>query len=357
MAVIIPLLFLSVCSVFGFPVEDNKIVTTLGSSASLVCPLPSTPESLVVWLSRESRVLFAGSMRVRQDPRLSSESGVLHIRDVQEGDGQEYQCQVEDKDGVRMGRVVLEVQSPALASILGAGEVVTVREGASLALRCRGRGTPLPLVSWHRAGHTSTPLAQGRGEVGLLLESLTREDQGTLLCRADNGVGPAAEDKLLLDVLYAPQVELLPPSLSSESMTESPCGLQLQCMVHSSAPARVSWYRDSHLLLPSSPGVTMWSLDSLHVLQLHVCDLSLVAEFSCRAESSLGRAESSLRVTRDQLERQLARKAQQQMRQTSNNVRRNVDAQALVSSSTYLSNSSLLLLFVAVSLFLFSHVY
>ena len=78
--------------------------------------------------------------------------------------------------------------------------MVTVREGASLALRCRGRGTPLPLVSWHRAGHTSTPLAQGRGEVGLLLESLTREDQGTLLCRADNGVGQAAEDKLLLDV-------------------------------------------------------------------------------------------------------------------------------------------------------------
>ena len=352
MAVIIPLLFLSACSVSGMPLEDNKIVTTVGSRASLSCPLVLAPESLVVWLSSSHRVLFAGSMGVRQDPRLSSESGVLHITDVQEGDGQEYQCQVEDKDGVRMGRVVLEVQSPALASILGAGEVVTVREGASLALRCRGRGTPLPLVSWHRAGHTSTPLAQGRGEVGLLLESLTREDQGTLLCKADNGVGQAAEDKLLLDVLYAPQVELLPPS-----MTESPCGLQLQCMVHSSAPARVSWYRDSHLLLPSSPGVTMWSLDSLHVLQLHVCDLSLVAEFSCRAESSLGRAESSLRVTRDQLERQLARKAQQQMRQTSNNVRRNVEAQALVSSSTYLLNSSLLLLFVAVSLFLFSHVY
>ena len=310
-------------------------------------PLPSTPESLVVWLSSSHRVLFAGSMRVRQDPRLSSEPGVLHIRDVQEGDGQEYQCQVEDKDGVRMGRVVLEVQSPALASILGAGEVVTVREGASLALRCRGRGTPLPLVSWHRAGHTSTPLAQGRGEVGLLLQSLTREDQGTLLCRADNGVGQADEDKLLLDVLYAPQVELLPPS-----MTESPCGLQLQCMVHSSAPARVSWYRDSHLLLPSSPGVTMWSLDSLHVLQLHVCDLSLLAEFSCRAESSLGRAESSLRVTRDQLERQLARKAQQQMRQTSNNVRRNVDAQALVSSSSSMSHSCLLLLLLGVNLLL-----
>ena len=324
MAVILNLLFLSVSAVSGMPPVNHNIVSTVGGTANIVCPLPSTPESLVVWLGGESRVLFAGSMRVRQDPRLSSESGVLHIMDVQEGDGQEYQCQVEDKDGVRMGRVVLEVQSPALASILGAGEVVTVREGASLALRCRGRGTPLPLVSWHRAGQTSAPLAQGRSEVGLLLESLTREDQGTLLCRADNGVGQAAEDKLLLDVLYAPQVELLPPS-----MTESPCGLQLQCMVHSSAPARVSWYRDSHLLLPSSPGVTMWSLDSLHVLQLHVCDLSLLAEFSCRAESSLGRAESSLRVTRDQLERQLARKAQQQMRQTGNNIRRNIEAQAM----------------------------
>ena len=329
--------------------REPPVMAALGDLASLACPLALAPGSVVVWSTSRGRVLFAGSMRVCKDPRLSSESGVLHITDVQEGDGQEYQCQVEDKDGVRMGRVVLEVQSPALASILGAGEVVTVREGASLALRCRGRGTPLPLVSWHRAGHTSAPLAQGRGEVGLLLESLTREDQGTLLCRADNGVGQAAEDKLLLDVLYAPQVELLPPS-----MTESPCGLQLQCMVHSSAPARVSWYRDSHLLLPSSPGVTMWSLDSLHVLQLHVCDLSLVAEFSCRAESSLGRAESSLRVTRDQLERQLARKAQQRMRQTSNNVRRNVDAQALVSSSQYFSSSSLLLLFVAVSLLLIS---
>ena len=148
------------------PPVNQKIVSTVGGTANIVCPLPSTPESLVVWLSGESRVLFAGSMRVRQDPRLSAESGVLHITDVQEGDGQEYQCQVEDKDGVRMGRVVLEVQSPAIASILGVGEVVTVREGASLALRCRGRGNPLPLVSWHRAGKHLRPPGPGQGRGG-----------------------------------------------------------------------------------------------------------------------------------------------------------------------------------------------
>ena len=340
--VILALLASTVVSLPTSAPSVERVVATVGCSARLVCALGPPSSSLVVW-ARGERVLFAGSLRVRQDRRLTVEeapSSALLVAGVEEGDAGQYRCQVEGEAGqLRAGQVELVVHTPPSASILGAGAAVTVREGASLALRCRGHGTPPPLVSWHRVGAAS-PLAQGRGEVGLLLESLTREDQGELLCRADNGVGQVAEDRLLLDLLYAPEVELLPPSLSPGGA----CGLELQCIVHSSAAAEVSWYRDGeHLLLPSSPGVAMWSLDSLHVLQLHTCELSLVAEFTCRAESRLGRAEGRLRVTREQLERELARRAEEEriITGSSNTVRRNVeDAQALVSSANLILNGS-----------------
>jgi hypothetical protein len=293
-------------------------------------------------------VLFAGSLRVyRGDGRLGVEGGALVVGGLVPGDAGPYRCQVEAASGLRVAEVEVEVHTPARASILGVrGQAVTVREGASLALSCRGQGTPPPLVSWHRAGGPA--LAQGRHQVGLLLEALAGEDRGKLVCRADNGVGAPAEAELQLEVLHAPKVALLAPSLSPAGG----CGLELQCVVHSSAAPLVSWYRDGSLLLPSGPGVAMWSLDSLHVLQLHACDLSLAAEYVCRAESRLGRGEAATAVTREQLERELARRTEEEEAVTSNNVRRNVqqhaDAQPYVSSAESMSHSIFLIsLFLA----------
>merc|ERR1711962_1143512 len=132
--------------------------------------------------------------------------------------------------------------------------------------------------------------------------------------------------------LTPPKVALLPPSLSlsgdSTLHTDGDCGLQLQCMIlsGSSSSADVSWYRDdTMLLLPSQPEVTMWSLDNLHVLQLHICDLSILGNFICRAETTLGMDEARVEITRNDWDQELRRREQQELQD--NNVRREVGHQ------------------------------
>ena len=328
------LLSIMALTVSGKPMAPRPMVEGVaGRSVVLFCPLASS--SLVVWV-RGQRVLYAGGLKVVQDPRLRGEGTSLVVQEVEEKDSGFYRCQVEEEGRLRVAEVELQVQSSPSVTILGAGQAVTVREGASLALRCQGQGTPMPLVSWQREDQV---LAQGRGEVGLLLEALSSQDRGKLVCKGSNGVGEDAKAELLLDVLYAPKVDLLPPSLSPGGS----CGLELQCMVDSSGEAEVRWFRDNLPLLPSSPGVALWSLDSLHVLQLHACDLSLVAEYQCRAETRLGRDSEAIEVTEGMVKEAKRREQELQF----NTVRRNVveaEAQPFTSSASSLLLSLLSLL-------------
>jgi len=314
-----------------------RVVSSHGSISRLPCPL-SPGEAPIVW-QKDSRLLFAGNVRVRQDNRLtveqSSVSNVLLVQEVEAEDGGQYRCEMEVEGGeVRVGQVELVVHTPPTAHILGVGQVVTVREGTQLALTCRGHGVPVPMVSWHkRDGQKTSLLARDKSEVGLIMSSVSWKDSGELVCRADNGVGEIGEDVLLLDVLTPPKVRLLPASLSlsgdSARHTDGDCGLQLQCMIlsgSSSSEAHVSWYRDGNiLLLPSQPEVTMWSLDNLHVLQLHICDLSILGNFLCRAQTTIGIDEASVEVTND-WDQEMARREEQEI-ETDNNVRREVGQQ------------------------------
>ena len=77
-----------------------------------------------------------------------------------------------------------------------------------------------------------------RGAV-LTLHSVTRAASGVFLCRASNGVGRAATDRITLHVLYAPHVRPV------ERVLEGGAGQRavLACTVHSEPSAEVVWYK------------------------------------------------------------------------------------------------------------------
>ena len=195
------------------------------------------------------------------------------------------------------------------------GSHLAVKLGTQLALRCTGSGVPEPEVIWRRGGDI---LSRGLGEAGVLLEYITREDAGEIVCEASNGVGDTtARDLLTLDVLYAPQVEMIQPHISFQPK----CGLELQCQVHSSSVPSVSWYHN-HLQLQPTDGVTIWSLDNLHVLQISSCDHSIIGQFSCRATNNLGDGEAEADISQQWLQQELEMFRQEE--ENINNVRRNV---------------------------------
>ena len=321
------------------PVEDSELGVSVGDEVLIECDIDNHEDNVVIWKHR-NRVLFAGDIRVRHDDRIVVIGDDLMIQDVRADDAGVYKCEIEDAEGV-YAKAVKEVVvlEPPVAHILQ-GSHLTVKAGVSLALRCVGAGTPLPRLRWIKGGRV---LARGVGEAGVLLEYLTREDQGDITCEASDTLGNTHTDTLTLDILSPPEVELSQPRI----LFQPQCGLELQCLVHSSSSPAVAWFSNSLLLQPMD-GVTMWSLDNLHVMQIHSCDQKILGQFTCKAETSLGESEQTLIVYQEFVESKIEEFLL--MEELSNNVRRNVNQQEalpLVSSCSRLVTSSILVLLLS----------
>ena len=273
-------------------VTKSQVEVTSGDTLTLYCPLYVTNNSVILW-SRDDRILFAGSLKIKNDDRYQLINDNLIIRQANINDAGNIMCQVEDEDR-KLSKFVYNVivLEPAGADIR-VGSYLAVKKGTQLALNCVGSGVPVPELIWRKG---SRILSRGTGEAGLMLKYVTREDGGEILCEASNGVGETAVDTLVIDVLYAPEIEMIQPHLSFQPK----CGLELQCVIHSSSPPKVQWMHNDQLLQPQD-GVTIWSLDNLHVLQVSSCDNSVQGTYTCVAENILGTAETSKDVTKDWL--------------------------------------------------------
>ena len=316
-----------------------------GDSLTLYCPLYVTNNSLILW-SRDTRILFVGDLRIKGDERYNVVNDNLIVTQIKDGDGGTFSCQVEDehKQLEIFTYQVTILKSPQAK--IDVGSYLAVKLGTHLALRCTGSGVPEPEVIWRREGEI---LSRGLGEAGILLEYITREDAGDIVCEASNGVGDTtARDVLSLDVLYSPQVEMIQPHISFQPQ----CGLELQCEVHSSSEPGVSWYHNNLQLQPSE-GLTIWSLENLHVLQISSCDHSIIGQFSCRATNNLGDGEASINISKLWIERKISEILSEN--KNSNNVRRNVEltqekALPLVSSASknIFSASALIIILISI---------
>jgi hypothetical protein len=280
-----------------------------GSVAEIPCDLPLTvtdgdDSTIIVWKHESRRILFAGSLRVRQDPRLSVRAGgrILVLADVEPRDAGDYTCQTElaaTGDLVAANRRLVVLQ-PARAKIAppSGGGVITVKAGTSLLLSCSGSGVPVPEVAWLRDGKVlvSSPL----GEADLPLKSLNWQASGLYQCRAANRVGEPHLQNYTIHVLHAPVVEILPVDVEQqggESSGDDECRVQIQCLVYANPRAAVRWFHNGRLLQAGGErGPAVWALEYLHVLQLPDCAAERTGEYACVAENSLGSDEAATRI-------------------------------------------------------------
>ena len=271
----------------GRTLENEQAIEVLkgeqGNPVEIPCDLIVEPHIVIVW-KQERRILFAGSLRVRQDTRLSIEGVNLVVESVQPGDAGDYSCQAElDTGELVVSKKSLVVLQPAKAKIIPGGEVITVKTGTSVLLSCSGSGVPAPEISWVREGKV---LASGQGEADLPLKSTTWQNGGLYQCHASNGVGEVDIQNFTVHVLHAPVVEVLPAEIEMDPS----CSIQIQCLVYSSPRSSVKWFHQGRLL-QAGVDVTMWNLEYLHAIQLHDCtDRS--GDYTCVAENSLGANEA-----------------------------------------------------------------
>merc|ERR1712130_128203 len=321
------------------PTSYKQVIkVVVGQNVNIPCSLKQLGGNILLW-KKQGRVLFAGELRVRRNSRFQVFNNNLVIQESNIDDSGEYVCEIE-RDGGDLEAIsmYLKVLQPATAEVT-IGSHLTVKTETSLAVSCSGSGVPPPKVRWRRG---NMGISSGTAQAQLVLESVTKEDIGEYVCEAFNGVGEPDTETLKLDILYPPEGVLLKPDISFQPK----CGMELQCLVHSSSPPTIHWFHNDLLLHPVD-GVTMWSLDNLHVLQIHSCDQNILGQFTCKAENNLGSSEESIRVYQEFVESKIEEFVS--MEELTNNVRRNVNQEALplVSSDSKLLLSSTLFILLA----------
>ena len=84
-------------------------------------------------------------------------------------------------------------------------------------MSCKAGGNPPPEVHWTKEG--GGLVSQGKTVMagsGLVLASVTREDEGLYICTASNGVGAPASTSVKLTVLC--KFEIIPPGLTKTAL-------------------------------------------------------------------------------------------------------------------------------------------
>ena len=76
--------------------SSSSLEVLAGESLTLYCPLFVTNNSVILW-SKDTRIMFAGALRVRMDDRYQVVNDNLLISSVTPEDAGEHSCQVEDE--------------------------------------------------------------------------------------------------------------------------------------------------------------------------------------------------------------------------------------------------------------------
>ncbi|XP_070206712.1 opioid-binding protein/cell adhesion molecule homolog [Littorina saxatilis] len=288
-----------------------------GATAVLPCSVKFLGSRQVVWTDQWSTLLTFEDRRIIDDERVSVERPFtkdwnLHIRDVQHRDQGLYNCQINTKP-VKIKTVHLTVQVPAKIVDEFSSEDKTPREGETVTLVCNVTGIPMPKVTWFRhvrekdGAETQSefcPEHHNRTSVGisgevLIIHNISRYCGDIYECVAFNGVPPAINRMIQVDVQFPPEISLPNRRIGQTVGKET----ILECQITANPQANVKWLRQngSHTeeikTVPGRYRVELYSEDkdsiTLSLILMYVSKEDF-GTFICEASSVLGQDRESM---------------------------------------------------------------
>jgi len=161
-------------------------------------------------------------------------------------------------------------------------------EKQNVTITCIATGQPLPSISWSKLVGN---LPEDRTEVmngTLTIHSVTRNDGGTYICKAENILGSATDAALVM--IFPPlQFKVRPPL----EVTPSVIGLsvRLSCMAESDLRTTITWTKDGNSSLPVESNV----LQNGTLLTRSIKN-SHKGSYTCRATNSLATIEAKVKI-------------------------------------------------------------
>ncbi|EGI66337.1 Lachesin [Acromyrmex echinatior] len=289
---------------------ENHTVTQ-GRDVSFTCVVNHLQSYKVAWIKSDSRAILAiHTHMVAHNPRLSvthngHNTWKLHVTNVQPNDSGTYMCQV-NTDPMRSQTGYMKVVIPPdIMDLDNTADMLTAKENGDLMLRCRATGNPEPVVIWRREDGRNITLRNEssvkrtrtfEGEQ-LHLRGVQRQEMGSYLCIASNGVPPSVSKRYYVNVRFKPLIKV------SNQLVAAPVDsdVLLQCYVESSPKALNTWYRNNGVKLLESEKHDISEIilnDYAYQLNLTVkrLDKSDFGTYTCSAENAFGKAEGSIRL-------------------------------------------------------------
>ncbi|XP_011172102.2 lachesin isoform X2 [Solenopsis invicta] len=289
---------------------ENHTVTQ-GRDVSFTCVVNHLQSYKVAWIKSDSRAILAiHTHMVAHNPRLSvthngHNTWKLHVTNVQPNDSGTYMCQV-NTDPMRSQTGYMKVVIPPdIMDLDNTADMLTTKENGDLLLRCRATGNPEPVVIWRREDGRNITLRNENsvkrtrtfeGEQ-LHLRGIQRQEMGSYLCIASNGVPPSVSKRYYVNVRFKPLIKV------SNQLVAAPVDsdVLLQCYVESSPKALNTWYRNNgiKILEGEKHGISEAIInDYAYQLNLTVkrLDKSDFGTYTCSAENAFGKTEGSIRL-------------------------------------------------------------
>lgn len=273
--------------------HDQIFRAEVGESLLLPCQVANMGTYILMW-KQGKRVLTAGTLVVRKDNRIRLRDDFsLELNSLKQDDQGTYTCEVDVMGKpISIQHTVEVMVPPAVQAMPREGKVAT-RKGKDITLRCSGKGNPNPRITWSK---TSGLLPSGyKTQEGLSLElkDVRRQDAGTYVCTANNGVGKEASAKIQVEIKYPPEIEIEQNWYQRDG---DDIEVELICVVHAKPHAEVSWYRRQKKLHETDRLIfqTKVSRQTLHIRKVNPRDFG---NYSCSAENSLGKARTYIGLT------------------------------------------------------------
>ncbi|CAG0885381.1 unnamed protein product [Cyprideis torosa] len=253
----------------------------------LPCQLDELGSFAALWW-HENQLLFASSVQINKDPRLSVKNNDLTIQGVMPKDSGTYHCNISTSVPKALTHHLLVEQEPKVRAV--EKEVIEAK-GRPATLACSvTQGVPTPQVSWQKDGKD---LSWQGPEVSI--ENVDKINGGKYTCIASNGVGAAASDTIHLTVLYPPEIKV------QEEWIHSGEGYQAEiaCIISGEPKPDVEWYRDNKRLDVSSSGgqYKVSNEGSAYTLQIDQLRENDFGQYACLAKNQQGQDKKEIELS------------------------------------------------------------
>ncbi|KAJ1521297.1 hypothetical protein ONE63_002975 [Megalurothrips usitatus] len=232
-----------------------------GRDVQFTCIVDHLGPYRVAWIKSDTKAILAiHTHLVAHNQRLSvthngHNTWRLHVNNIQPADNGTYMCQINTEPmRSQMGSLSVVVPPDILSNDTSETSGVA-REGGSVMLRCTAVGVPEPTVSWrredsanivfrHEGGREKQAVKIVEGPV-LQLGGVLRQDMGTYLCIATNGVRPSVSKRYQVQVHFEPLIKVSNQLVAAPAYSD----VVIQCYVEASPKAMNTWWREGAAML------------------------------------------------------------------------------------------------------------